>query len=540
MSQLFSRFRIVVCSLIVFAEYVNSTCVATDFFVAIGGGNVKEQNQASMEENILFFHKVIKERSPKAWHLATFFSDGIDPSADLQVLAPKDSELSLRDLLSKLHRRGGIPLQSVVYRNHRIENLAGSTDPERIHATISEIARRIQKGDRLFLYVTTHGQAGKKGNPQNTTIACWKNQSISVQQWSEWLNEIPKDIPVIQIMTQCYAGGFANTIFTELEARNEIAEHPRVGFFAQQFDLQAAGCRPDIEHDEEFSSYFWGALYGKSRNGEPIENVDFDNDGTVCFDEAYTYAVIAGETIDVPLRTSDVFLKQFSTIPNHTPTRERFPRRAPFRADESTDISKPRESAEAHEGALSARREGLVEMSGSIDVLTAFCEPLAKHRIVQLCRNVGLSATDTIESLDEAYRLHLVSIRPGGGATRAPGRSGSGRRELLEEIGKNWPELANSATWQESPLLSQDRQKDIYQEIIGLSSFENYEQRRQDREAWIRKSNLHELKTVQFRRLYECLESLVLERNLSKVATPALVFRYQKIRDLEISSLARP
>ncbi|MBU6174771.1 MAG: hypothetical protein KGQ60_13260, partial [Planctomycetes bacterium] len=155
-------------------------------------------------------------------------------------------------------------------------------------------------------------------------------------------------------------------------------------------------------------------------------------------------------------------------------------------------------------------------------------------------RNVGVSATDTIESLEEAYRSHLVSNRPGGGATRTPGRSGSGRRELLEEIGKNWPELADSSTWQESPLLSQDRQKEIYQEITKLSSFENFERRRQEREAWIRKSNQQELKTVQFRRLYECLESLVLERNLSEVATPALVLKYRKIRDLEISSLARP
>ena len=45
-------------------------------------------------------------------------------------------------------------------------------------------------------------------------------------------------------------------------AATSAAATPPLARMRQQHDLPAAGCRPDIEHDEEFSSYFWGAIAG--------------------------------------------------------------------------------------------------------------------------------------------------------------------------------------------------------------------------------------------------------------------------------------
>ena len=39
-----------------------------------------------------------------------------------------------------------------------------------------------------------------------------------------------------------------------------------------------------------------------------------DRNGTVSFAEAHAYAVIASNTIDIPLRTSDVLLKTYSRL----------------------------------------------------------------------------------------------------------------------------------------------------------------------------------------------------------------------------------
>ncbi len=86
-----------------------------------------------------------------------------------------------------------------------------------------------------------------------------------MKTFSQWLDTVPPEIPVVLVMAQCYCGGFANTIFEGGAIENGLAKGKRVGFFAQRFDLPAAGCRPDIENDEEYSSYFWGAFMGRSR-----------------------------------------------------------------------------------------------------------------------------------------------------------------------------------------------------------------------------------------------------------------------------------
>lgn len=111
--------------------------------------------------------------------------------------------------------------------------------------------------------------------------------------------------------------GFGHAVFEDFKVPDDaktLAKQLRVGFFAQQHNLSAAGCRPDIDNDEEFSSYFWGAIVGRSRTGEPISGCDLDRNGTVSFAEAYAYAVVASNTIDIPLRTSDVVLRTYSRM----------------------------------------------------------------------------------------------------------------------------------------------------------------------------------------------------------------------------------
>ncbi len=78
-----------------------------DYFITVGGGYTPQQNQASLEANVLFFQKILSEKHPQPLRHSVFFADGHDEKADLQVLStvqPKSEPL--RDLLSRLHRRG--------------------------------------------------------------------------------------------------------------------------------------------------------------------------------------------------------------------------------------------------------------------------------------------------------------------------------------------------------------------------------------------------------------------------------------------------
>ena len=86
---------------------------------------------------------------------------------------------------------------------------------------------------------------------------------------------------------------------------NELGLSPaaRCGFFSQLHDRAASGCTPQAGGVREYSSYFWSALQGKSKdNPAAAVNADYDGDGRTSLAEAHAYAVINSEEIDVPVR----------------------------------------------------------------------------------------------------------------------------------------------------------------------------------------------------------------------------------------------
>lgn len=518
---------------------------AADYFLTIGGGYVREQNQASLEANVLFFRTVLAEQCQTPVQHEIFFADGTDPTADLQVVRPEansSGELSLRELISGLHRRGPpAQRQSVEYRNHQIPEVAGKTSPELIRASLSRLARKIRPDDRLLIYVTAHGSEGSRNQRRNTTISCWGNQSISVQEFSAWLDEIPSETPVILVMAQCYCGGFADTIFKDPADRTSLSAAARVGFFAQQYDLPAAGCRPDIEHDQEFSSYFWGTIAGRSRNGEPLTGADADGNGRISFEEAFANAVIIGDTIDIPIRSSEVLLHEFSRIPDYVLFRNRTPRRPP-RKSETEDQNSAGSGSIEHRGAASedsptpniddSALPG--RMSGNLESALETSRPATQRIVSELCRQLNLSRDVSLDEIQVRYEAHRRNRPAGFGG---PGRGRSGRRELLSAIEEHWPELADAENWRESSLLAETDAESVLKEIRELPEFEVYEQRRRERERMAAAAESHELKSVKYRRLIDTLENLLLARNLPLVASPDIVARYRKIIAIEEMSL---
>ena len=91
---------------------------------------------------------------------------------------------------------------------------------------------------------------------------------------------------------------------------NGLSSQRRVGFFATVHDRPAAGCTPEINEADyaEYSSFFWAAVAGVDRLGEPIEIPDYNEDGIVSFDEAHGYTLLTADTIDLPIKTSGEFL----------------------------------------------------------------------------------------------------------------------------------------------------------------------------------------------------------------------------------------
>ena len=512
---------------------VGQRLAAADYFLTIGGGYNPSGNQASLEANVVFFQQVLdeKHRGPRTHDI--YFADGHDAAADLQVLAAKTSRADrpATDLLAALHRRRGE--EQIEYRNHSVSNIAGALNPALVHARLEAIAKKARSGDRLIVYVTAHGSEGGKSDQFNTTIDCWDEKKITAREFTRWLNELPSSVPVVMVMAQCYCGGFGHTIFNNLDETKGLAPQLRAGFFAQQHNLPAAGCRPDIQHDEEFSSYFWGAIAGRSRNGVPITDCDIDGNGTVSFAEAYAHAVIAGHTIDIPLRTSDVLLRTFSRMTlDAADAPDTRPEVNPATDKDSQPEPKPPATAPDGNNRPQSNRASL---TGTLQSFVDQGRPVSGRIVTGLSKGLGFSLQDDVASVVAAYDTHRKNPRrPAQGGRRRPG---SGRRELLQEITEKWPELGDAKHWEESPLLKPDNQQQLLAELKQLPAWKSYDQRRQQNIESAEQSERHELREVKFRRLINTLETITLEKHLPNVATPEVVERYRQLIRLEESTL---
>ncbi|WP_145078338.1 hypothetical protein [Aureliella helgolandensis] len=534
---------------------VQSAAWGKDYLFTLAGGYSPEGNQASLEANVLFLQDILASDELEPVEHSIFFSDGFDDTADVQIVDPSDPTLPVTDLLKSLYSLGR-QSTNLDYRDHQIPNIAGPLEPSNIKAAMQRVVSRLTAGDRLLIYVTAHGSAATGRNQYNTSINCWDRQFIHVKEFSTWLDEVPPEVPTIMVMAQCYAGGFAHSIFDRGNQRNGLAKNLRVGFFAQQHDLAAAGCRPDIENDEEYSSYFWGALVGRSRTGHTIHAADFDQDGVVTFSEAHGHAILASNTIDIPLRTTDALLRVYSRIDQYQLDDSSIGGGGSSHSSESENADEEADSLDfplqEPASATSVGRTTAIpissqpqnvpklhSMSGTLNEICEHTSPATVREIQGLAQQLQIELTEEVTVVFDRYQELRQGTRRSSrfrGGRRSRGRS-SGRRQLREAIGEQWPDLGASDHWRDSPLLAVEGQAELMDSIQQLPAYKAYSQAQLERQATNQERELLEVQQVKYQRLIFAMETALLAKNLPHVAPPEVLAVYESMQHLEQSSL---
>src|SRR2546421_3383277 len=289
---------------------VGSTAFAAgDHFLVIGGGSQPSENQVSLEKNILFFQQLLRDSEGPDVRPDVFFADGLAGTRDVQFVSAEKPR-RVNQLLAQIFTPDNDTFYA--YRPHQIPNVRGPSNRRALTNWFNNDGARLGEGDRLFIYFTGHGGPGRP--ERNSTMAMWEDRSLNVADFSSMLDRLSPKVQVVLLMVQCHAGGFADVIFRDGRPGARLTSARRCGFFATAFDRRAAGCTADVDEEDyhDYSTTFLAAMAGKTRTGQRVAPPDYNGDGRVSLAEAHAYVLLHSDTIDLPVTTSDVLLRQFS------------------------------------------------------------------------------------------------------------------------------------------------------------------------------------------------------------------------------------
>jgi hypothetical protein len=277
----------------------------------IGGGPTLEYNQVAIESNVRYVGKLL----PPGTVRTTLFADGDAGHATvLYEDDPNALPVGEQVLNLLLHGTDSDTENPSHYRKPnlgaRLDGASKRTDVNRAFSQL--VDETAPPGRHLLIYFTGHGSPNSTDMENNQYDLWGKSQGLSVRELARQIAKLPEDVPVTVVMVQCFSGAFGNLIFEGGDPKGAPVSRDVAGFFATVKERVAAGCTSAVNEAEykDFTSYFFAALTGRDRVGRRVTGADYNGDGRVGMDEAYCYTLVHDESIDVPVCTSDVFLRR--------------------------------------------------------------------------------------------------------------------------------------------------------------------------------------------------------------------------------------
>ncbi len=274
-------------------------------WIVAGGGPYPELNQVQIEQDLALAVDTLG-----ATGAGLVLYAGGPGAASVQVSTDHDEDPLLTRLRELFDPRSG---RDATYRPTELTPIgAASTE------AITEALRGALTAGRgpLTVYLAGHGDGGEE--PAQSLFLTWGPDDLDVPTLAELLDEATDHRPVRFVMTSCYAGGFADIAFTGADPNRGTAADDRCGFFATTWDRAASGCDPNPERggQQGYGIHFLHALGGRDRHGvDAMAAIDLDGDGAVSLAEAHARARIASRSLDVPVTTSERFLRAAAPMP---------------------------------------------------------------------------------------------------------------------------------------------------------------------------------------------------------------------------------
>jgi len=276
----------------------------------VGGGPDLHNNQVAIESNVRYVGRLLPQDTPRI----TLFADGNPNNAT--VLYDETAELPPGEKVFGLLMSGSSfgDGSTGKYRKPKLgTHLDGASKKAEIQKAFGQLATGAEDAHRpIMLYFTGHGSRGS--DLENNQYDLWGGKDgLTVRELSKEIARLPEDTPVTIVMVQCFSGAFGNLLFENGDPQGETLKRDFAGFYATVKERVAAGCTSAVNEVDyhDFTTYFFAALTGRDRIGRRVTGADYNGDGRVGMDEAYCYTLLHDDSIDVPVCTTDVFLRRF-------------------------------------------------------------------------------------------------------------------------------------------------------------------------------------------------------------------------------------
>jgi thiol-disulfide isomerase/thioredoxin len=259
--------------------------------VLLNGGGRPNINYYSHLQHVKQFTAVLQKAGIASQNITVFNADGAEPQADFAV---RDPQVEPSFWLLE-----GTQLEQPLRPQIRFENstVKGVTlqpaTRKALQHWFAHAASRFSAGDTLLFYVTDHGTKNADDLTNNRIILWGENESLSVSELREMLARFEPQIRVVVLMSQCFSGSFANLMYNE--SNSQLPTGRTCGFFSSTADREAYGCYPENRDKDNVGHSF--AFIEQLAAGLSLP-------------EAHRRVLVADQTPDVPLKTSDVYLER--------------------------------------------------------------------------------------------------------------------------------------------------------------------------------------------------------------------------------------
>ena len=254
----------------------------------LNGGGTPRSNFYSHVMHLSAMYQSLVGRGVDPRYIHVLSADGESTVPDLAVVRVADGQDAWLLEGTTLDRSLRRPVRYV--SAHSKQHSYRPATRSALDEWFAEATEQLRPGDTLLFFVTDHGERGT--TPERTRITLWDRQSITVAELRSLLGKLNPGVRVVQVMSQCYSGAFAESALSPASGKPVGST---CGFYAATAERMAYGCYPDANaEDDGYAIRFASALARRSSVVASHEEV-----------------LVSDRTPDVPLRSSELALERF-------------------------------------------------------------------------------------------------------------------------------------------------------------------------------------------------------------------------------------